>query len=72
MTNYLTNSDRTLTMKAQAAKYHCTLHTDILSSLIPANSTIVDAGIKTLVITKSANAIFTRNALPEILLRLCY
>lgn len=54
-----------MTKNAQAAKNHCTLQTANGSS-IPANKTIVEAGIKMLVTNKSARATFTINALPGI------
>lgn len=54
-----------VTNNEQAAKNHCTLHT-ANSSSIPANKTIVEAGIKMLVTNKSASATFTINALPGI------
>lgn len=61
----LTAKDKTVIKNAQAAKNHWTLHTANGSS-IPANKTIVEAGIKMLVTNKSASATFTINALPGI------
>ena len=61
----LTAKVKTLTKNEQAAKNHWNLHTSLESSiLMPANKTIVDAGINILVINKSASAIFTINAFP--------
>lgn len=59
----LTASDKIVITNAQAAKNHCTLHTDNGSS-IPANNTIVEHGIKILVINKSARATFTIKVFP--------
>lgn len=52
-----------VTKNEQAAKNHCTLQTGNDSS-IPANKTIVEAGINMLVTNKSARATFTINAFP--------
>lgn len=59
----LTANDKTVITNAQAAKNHCTLHTDNVSS-VPANNTIVEHGIKILVINKSARATFTIKVFP--------
>lgn len=67
ITKLLTAKDNTVTRNAHAAKNHCTLQTIKETSSIPANKTIVEAGIITLVTNKSARATLTMNALPEII-----
>lgn len=60
----LTANDKTVTRNAHAAKNHCTRQTESNGSSMPANRTMVEAGIRMLVTKRSARATLTINALP--------
>lgn len=59
----LTTKEKIVTRNAQDAKNHCILHTAMFG-FISAKRIMVEAGIRILVINKSAKAIFPINAFP--------